>query len=548
MSTTTSKKPAAAAVAAVLDTRNWTINNQCTTTELVVIYCYTTDVTPSKFYYGQNRRMITPSATQKTIPAGIVSTVVVPDETKDTNGSAHDTTLILADAKTLFPVKLITFAAGTTSFADTAVQELDITNMSEAHDFCKNILCFPGSTLATDFTAALNDPTNPGQKVIDFFANSDGYTHVTLDMVHAISSYYTSLPYGWAGEAKSKTFWVYKGDHADATAAGKLEITNTWNMPLEVDPSGDFKATLKIDGASDKVLTFRDGSFIDNADSNTHPTALKGTFIVRSELTNNIAEDKIVPYLIGKVNMVDAFALDYEYTDKDAEDGGFYDIITPKNWKEGFDLFIYITSVGMGIMFIVEIVKFGIWLRKRRLPNESEAALNQRFEEIKSLIKGRTADMLSLIAPEQHFPTPQEIALAQQAAKARQLNDRVERSKARLDRVIRRQRGVMEALGRYGNTRELQQVGGELIELDGIQQMANADYLQNLADTITSMQECQTTLAARRTHLEYQLEQGIKDEIDGTLQESARYIDRFQEDIRERDAINDDFEFEPVER
>lgn len=542
MSTTTLKSPAVAAVAA---SRDWKIDNECTTTDLVVIQCTTSEVVPSKFYYGQKLTRIAPSAIQQMIPAGIVSTVAVPDETKDADGNPQDFTFILANAKTLFPVSLVTFEAGTTSFDDITVTDTDVDNMASALKFYANIVCFPGSTLATDFTKALQS-ADPEKEVDTFFKGQDDYKNVTLDMYHAVTTYYTYLPYGWAGEGKNKTYWIYKGDQADTLPVGKLEITNKWSVPLDVTPTDDFKATLIVKGMDDTALNFKEGLLYDRAGGDAS-ISLLGSFILKSKLTENISDGELVTYFIGTINEVGTFALDYEYKSEDNEDGGFYQITHPGNWKEGLDLFVYITSVGMGIAFVAGLIKTVLWLKKRRLPNESEEALKQRFKDLENVLKSRTDYMLGKIREGAKFPTPEQLQKSQDAARSEQLRDRVISSKEKLSQVIQRQEQILEPLVQFGNSTRLQKVQAELLKLREFEGFSLKDYLDNMWEAAASMRANQENLTSRKAELNHRLLDAERTRMDEALAANQETIGRFEGERREMDAINDEFEFERLE-
>jgi hypothetical protein len=543
---TTTRKASAAKATAIAVNRDWRIDNESTTTDLVVLQCTTTEVIPSKFYYGQTLASILPSPTDHTIPAGMVSSIIVPAETQDSDGNPQDMTFILANAKTLFPVKLVSFATGTADFDNTTVTDTDVLDMGQAFNFWKNIVCFPGTALATDFTNALLNE-DPETAVDAFFKNTDNYKTVTLDMYQAVTSYHTYLPYGWADNGKNKTYWVYKGDSAEVTPIGKLEISNKWNVPLDVVPTDDFKATLTISGLAEKALTFNEGLFSAKTNDGATSIALKGSFILRSRLTENIIDEDLASYLIGAINMVGAFALDYEYKNEDNEDGGFYQITHPGNFKEGLDLFVYITAVGMGIGFLVDLTKLGIWIKNRKLPNESDRARKQQFDDLEGLIKSRTDYLLAQLANGAHFPTPEQLKTAQSDARTRQLNEKARESKTRLNEVIGRQQRVLDTLSNYGVTTSLEHAGAELLRLTDIQALPTEQYLKNLQVTIDSMKDIQDILSTQKRMTDHRIDGNQKIEIEAALTENTGAIRLFDKDITDSKNIDDSFEFEHIE-
>jgi hypothetical protein len=273
-----------------------------------------------------------------------------------------------------------------------------------------------------------------------------------------------------------------------------------------------------------------------------------GSFILRSKLTENIADGALVTYFIGTVNEVGTFALDYEYKPEDEEDGGFYQITHPGNWKEGLDLFVYVTSVGMGIAFVAGLIKTVLWLKKRRMPKETDELIKNKFDEAMDLFKTRTDHMLARLANGTKFPKPEQLQTAQLAARNTQLRDKMLSSKDRLSRIIERQQALVETLATYGNSTRLSSVAGELMKLRNIEGLDIDEYLEEMGPAVESLKLNQEKLTSRTVELGGQIRANERRTIDESLELNARTIDEFHGDIKQMDEIKEDFEFEWVEK
>ncbi len=316
--------------------------------------------------------------------------------------------LIIAQADNLFPVKSTHSALPLKSpqvYPGVTVSADDAAFMLETEQFYQTICAYPSGDLAKNYANALQSATDNSGSITDidtaiskFFANTD-FKDVTLDMIAAVTTYYSQYPFVWADYKTSKTYYMYSSDGTTVTFEGTVVINTPDSTPANPDKAlPDYSFTYTDAGNKQTKLYYTNGQFLNDVNAHVPDICLQGIFQLKSELTKVDTDNIIIPVLIGTANTKSVLG----YPDKlqQDSDGNFWTGIDamfhPKTGQDYLNLFMTLTGVYMGLELILKglkSLKEAIWNKKANSADGSDpsssdvSALREQVKQLKTEMK-----------------------------------------------------------------------------------------------------------------------------------------------------------------
>ena len=398
--------------------------------DIVVIDAYAPDSSSARQLYEQQLTVL------KLVDDGAVAiknnntqAVALPEVHQDKNGNLLDYTLILANAKTLFPVQVVELSGqeNPPSFPALAVTAADVAGMKQADMFVKTIQAYPSSDLALAYAKLLTDPNGDEETINAFFRQNESYQTVTLSKVVAVQTYYSRFPFAWADYKNAKTLYLYTSDGTTNKFVGSVALENQTIAPASVPAALDgFTATfITTNGADSTLLYYADGQFVDDVAAETPAYCLRGLFTLRSDLTGVATDNSFMPVLTGVVNGVAVFSYDQKQTrDQNGDYSGLDVLHHPEDTRAWLGLLGLLAVCGVGFVLLAITIKYVYALAKLQAMTPAElAAERQRIETAEKaryqavLEKARTTDRNIVLPDDINL----SLAQAKQAAEQRLL-------------------------------------------------------------------------------------------------------------------------------
>lgn len=319
--------------------------------------------------FEQSLKLLKTATGADSIPSLSSGTVTLDDYHMSNNVLTYSKLydLIYVKPGTLFPVKSqgIMEDFKTRSYAPVTVTADDVKVMQQTEAFLQNVAAYPTSTLAQDYTSALQsttdtaaDPNDIDSQVANFFATKKEYNLVTLDSVMALNSYYNTFPMVWTDYQSTKTYYFYASDGTTVTSKGSLTIEIPSTIGLDKTLPG-FKFTYTDENNQSIPLFYSEGLFVENTDVDLPHISIAGTFVVKSTLTKVDTDVDIIPILTGTIYTHPILGYDTPLTpapssgNGDDGDGwsGLYTLLHPKDAAGAAQLFLEFVGLVMGIDF-----------------------------------------------------------------------------------------------------------------------------------------------------------------------------------------------------
>ncbi len=521
----------------------WEVTNETTKKNIVIINASVNTDSPESFYYDQNIQLL-PLLSDSLIAPGNTGSINIPEVKKDDTGYALPFTFIVAEAETLSPIKAISCKADLSDLTELVINDETLEEISSVFDFYKNITAFPGSELAISFTSL--DYTNV-QSVKDFFNNTEDYKRVTIEDIHLVSSYYKSLPYGWAN-GKNTVIYLYNQTQINNQEEGKVKsigtvaITNDWTLPLPVNSSDQFKIEFKLNGEDAKQLVFNNGVFWDNAEKSLAKVCLAGSFFMPSQLMDDDSNNNktICTFLVGAVNGASAFGFEGGEPDGDDDDGSFWRLIDVHNLRDGITLAMYAIGIVAAIVGIIKLCQFIKWCKERGNPAIDSNARRQQIENVQQHIVADSEQILRQVNQDIVVPNNENIQPAQNEYRAAQIKAKTAQSFENISRMVANQEKVLAAIGsKLSNAAiedivdRIEVVRNRLDRYDAGFNERVAEFRRNLPDTINVLTVNAKDITAAKTYIDKRL----------TSSEQRAYelaMNNFEKIYAEQNDVNDE--------
>src|ERR1700678_1451289 len=252
-----------------------------------------------------------------------------------------------------------------------------------AGTFVQTISAYPSSGLATSYQQALGQATTnaSGQangsagssgavagSISDatnaFFAGTKTFQNVTLEAVVAVQSYYASFPFVWAEFAASTTtYYLYSSNGTATSFVGTLSLTPPKTVNIAVAnggytctftpaSNGSHTTTVNVDSSAAKSVTYTNGLFVDNVDSDIPQVAIKGTFQIKSTFTGKSTDTQIITVLTGTVDNATCIGFDSPQLSQNTSDSFWDTLFHPKNSAQIFQSIMQIGGAVMLLAFV----------------------------------------------------------------------------------------------------------------------------------------------------------------------------------------------------
>ena len=303
--------------------------------------------------YAQTLTLLPYASGNTTLASGADDSVTVPSSLDN---------LLVSQSNNLFPALNIAVNDIVSDFPTIDVTTADSSSCANALEFYANISAYPTSTLAKNFTAALNSATSgaTGSSSIEtamdtFFAGTQGFTNVTFASYVAAMSYVTTFYNNWANYGAGYTYYMYGGSGTAAGTPSQAKsagtVTFTQATPDGVPPAGDPTAGYTVvyeSGGSSTALTFSGGAFVSSGD--VPAIALQAMYMELSQLTGQSSDAQtLVTVLVGTANGLQVVGANWKQPPESALD--WLDNIFK---SEGFQVFMGFVGIAQGIKLACE--------------------------------------------------------------------------------------------------------------------------------------------------------------------------------------------------
>ncbi|MFD1140969.1 hypothetical protein ACFQ4C_07610 [Larkinella insperata] len=457
---------------------------------VVVLDASSNPPSPTQQLFDQTLSWLTTADLLNTIPPRTTKTIPLPAAQLDDNGLPIDLTLILADAQTLAPLKVVDLPALNPAPA-TELTEADLTASKQAQEFVKTITAFPSSSLVTDYLKALDDPDPTALPA--FFAATTDFKQVSLELVVAFQTYFNRFPFYLTGYTTARSFYLYSSDGTTNRYAGSVVLQNQSTAPSSVPNAIEGLEAMYVttNGADYIPLSYVDGQFVDDPNSASPDYCLRGLFMLRSDLTKKPEDNQLIPILFGTVNGQVVFGYDVKQEKSPvaqlaatATPGIFKDLdvlVHPSNTQEWLKL---IGLIAGGVLGIVGIGVGGYFLNKylKRAPKLTPEQIQAKNQEIRELNRQRLQATLDKIHTE--LKVPDDIWAAIEHNKEAGNNLLLEANQERIKDMLLEQHSIVNTLQDLAHDTMLSRVNDNLSRLDDLMLKTEALDLGNQMNDI----------------------------------------------------------------
>jgi hypothetical protein len=399
--------------------------------------------------------------------------------------------LVFARPADLFPLQNSSVMQNVISGAYPPVN-IDATSPDQltlALTFYINLLTYPTSNIAVQYNAAVSGAANNGDSdsaiesaVAAFFQSTTNYKTLTLNSVVTVQTYARSFAYVWAGFTQgfasfsnSIKYYLYSpgtaaagSNEATPTYQGALSMTKSSSPPNPADPTdrtGAYQIVYTDPNGKTTGMLFSGGQFV--SDNSDFPSiALRGTFILKSSLTNQATDNVIVPIVNGAVNGVQVMGTTTQQSTSGGETSDFWSFFHPKTFGEYLTLITTAFGLVMGLEWIGAKAKGVVdWFRSRNKPPE-QSEISKMREEMNKLgdeLKAKQQEILDKLGnKDAKVPAEEEMPAEQKAVQEDVVDaNNVARGEAQLD-VLQEQGAQLEIVAEYGVNPQVEQIAEDI--------------------------------------------------------------------------------------
>jgi hypothetical protein len=215
---------------------------------------------------------------------------------------------------------------------------LNSSSAANAYMFLQNMMAYPTSPLAQQFTAALNQDNASGNgscsAVNTFFTGTTSFQNVDFTIYSAVTSYASAYAYIWADFASSYTYNFYTvtpttsdatsstgstdvKDSQTVTSLGTVVFTSSGSSPAAVDDANaGYTISWNPKGGSAVALNFVNGQLVATNSDGFSGICLQCTFMDLAQLTGNSADSGTpIQALTGLINGTNAIGSPVEVSE-----------------------------------------------------------------------------------------------------------------------------------------------------------------------------------------------------------------------------------------
>lgn len=390
------------------------------------------------------------STGSRTIDAGATATVPL-----DATRNLYD--FLFARPADLFPVQNSALMQNVISgaYPPLTIDAGSAAQAALAMRFYVQILAFPTSNLAVQYAQVLSNATANAQSpealdaaIAQFFQGTNNYQSLTLDAVVAAQTYTRGFAYVWAGFASdfssfndNITFYLYSAGTAPAgsnqaapSSQGTLVLTKTSSAAVAdpTDRTGGYTITYNPPSGTALPMSYVDGQFDSDPSADFPAIALRGSFLVKSSLTNLASDNVIIPVVSGQVNGVQVLGTTIEQNTPSSP-GFFYTFTHP----QGFLGWLSVIGSVAGVLMTIDFLgKGAMWLRNKWRGQPTE--IEQLRAEVRGLgdqVRANNQQALDRLGNnDARVPAADAVAPAQADARALQVDaGNVNAANAQLD-------------------------------------------------------------------------------------------------------------------
>jgi hypothetical protein len=311
-----------------------------TTTAVVVLDAYQSATnaatgTPGQGYQ-QALKTLSLAGGGSVLAAAATGTVTLDDTRTNAQGQTQPNyvyQLLISDAASLFPVMntSVQVAFETMSYPPVTVTAAAQQNMALALQFVQSIKAYPGSNLAKGFqqamTTAQAQPTATAMmaSIAAWFGTTKQFQALDYPSYLAVTTFIDSFAWVWGladdGVTPDREYWIYSAAGAGQQPAtgssssqapnlGSIQFAHSGQSPADpTDRNSGYTITYTPASGTAQTLTFADGQFVDDPDSDTPAVCLQGSYALKSQFTNNPSDNVLWPVLYGTVNGTQVIAV-----------------------------------------------------------------------------------------------------------------------------------------------------------------------------------------------------------------------------------------------
>lgn len=359
--------------------------------------------------------------------------------------------LLVSQANNYFPVAAVGEIKMGRNFAPVSLPQAAPSNSSSganAYVFLQNMMAYPSSPLAQQFTAALNQDnsaspaTGSSAAVNTFFAGTTSFTNVNFNIYSSVSSYASAYAYIWANFQQSYTYHFYTVTPASdnsSSATGTTDVKESEQFsslgtvvfiqsgysPAAIsDANAGYTITWNPKGGTAVGLNFLDGQLVANNSDGFSGFCLQTTFMDMAQLTGNSADTGIpIQALVGVINgsNVIGSAVELSETEGAKWSKGLNDVLTSKTFE--------VLQIGMSLFFMIDIgVKLGSWIIEKCSRGESPSA--DEVTKAQSDIKDEAQEKAEDAGNDEELKTGDAVGEEQANAESSVLNAEAEEAEA----------------------------------------------------------------------------------------------------------------------
>jgi hypothetical protein len=440
-----------------------------------------------------------------TIAAGTTATVTL-DGTYLDQGTAKYRTLydlIFARPADLFPVKVTGEMLGMLNpvYPPITVAATDEANYALALTFLINLMAYPTSDMAKNYQAAMNSAqqtaTKPGDldtAMAAFFAGTKQYKPLTVGHVTAVTSYVNAFAFLWAGTSSqfasfsdTCTYYLYRpgtpepapgGDSGPPTAVpvlvGTLALAKSPNRPSPAavtDSNGGYAATFTDAAGATTTMWYQNGQFVSDKTSDTPTIALRGSYVLKSQLTNNTSDTVLVPVMAGQVSGVKVMGTTTEQNEDDLA-SKLWAFFHPQTFGQWLNFFLAIFGVLMALDFLAKGIMAtgrglkGLWDKyKGNEPPPSEIEeLRAQVRNLGNEIRQNQQALLDRLDAQRQARVPEaaEVGNAVDAARNDLADNLRGARQAVVQEALQQQAGQVEKVAEFGVDAPLAEVADNI--------------------------------------------------------------------------------------
>jgi len=285
-------------------------------------------------------------------------------------------TLLISQSNNYFPVATVSEDKGMFTFPAIPVLPLAPCNSSSAANayvFQQNIMAYPSSSLAQQFTAALNADCNAGTgedtNLDAFFAQTTNYQNVNFQIYSAVCSYLSAYAYAWANFQPTYTYNFYSvtpdtSDSSSTTDSTSVKVNEQYKslgtvvftqsgptLAAVSDANAGYAINWNPTGGSAVSLNFVDEQLVNANSDGFSAICLQCTFVDMAQMTGN-SDDTGTPIqaLVGLINGTNVIGSPVDLSRTfSAKEGQVFDRAMNSNVFKAFQL-IMVLKFGIDCM------------------------------------------------------------------------------------------------------------------------------------------------------------------------------------------------------